>query len=165
MPDNNQIVFACTGNTCRSPMAEVLFNHFKADLDWSAVSCGLAAFDGDPANRHAIQVMSADYRLDLSNHRSRMVSRDCLVPARLVLTMTVDQRDHLRLLYPDLAEKILTIGEYADEPGLAVPDPYGRELAAYQATAAELARIIKKIVAKIDKTTDPDERQADHHSL
>jgi protein-tyrosine-phosphatase len=65
------LLFVCTGNTCRSPMAAALFNHVNTRPEWFAESAGLAAFGGEPASMAAVTALQMDFGLDLSKHRSR----------------------------------------------------------------------------------------------
>lgn len=159
MTEPKSIVFICTGNTCRSPMAQALFNHLNDKSDWMATSCGLAALGGELVSGNAIQVMRVDFGIDISDHRARPVTEDCIQKASLVLTMTTAQRDFLRQSMPAAAGRIMTIGECAGQPDVSIPDPFGRDLAAYRETAAALAGLIKKIIDDLPEISDTGERQ------
>ena len=141
-----KVLFVCTGNTCRSPMAEYLFNQLAGEAGHLAGSAGLAAWTGEPINDLARDVLMADYAIDASSHRARRVSEHHVEEADLVLTMNSHQRDHLRHLLPDLAEKIQTIGEKAGQPQERVEDPFGFDREAYLITARQLERLIRQIL-------------------
>jgi protein-tyrosine-phosphatase len=143
------ILFVCTGNTCRSPMAAALFNRFNTKPDWEAESAGLAALAGWPASMLAETALMMDYSIDLSSHRSRPVSRILLEKAGWILTMTGAQRDALLRGYPELGKRILTVGEMAGERMVSIGDPIGSSVHQYQDTAARLGALIEKILGKL----------------
>ena len=68
------VLFVCTGNTCRSPMAAALFNQMAAGSAYQAESAGLAAFTGDPASEASVRTMAYLGGIDLSSHRSRSLT-------------------------------------------------------------------------------------------
>lgn len=105
-----KVFFVCTGNTCRSPMAEGLFNHL-ANATWVAESAGTAAAEGEPVSPQARSV-ALKHGIDLSGHRSRRITSDMISRADLVLTMTTAQRDMLRKQEPSKADRIFTLKEY-----------------------------------------------------
>ena len=130
------IIFVCTGNTCRSPMAEVIAKNLMPDL--VITSMGVAASNGSPASENARKVMES-WGLDLTSHNSKMIDRDLLASAKLVLTMT---NSHL------LAVKSLckganahTLAKYVGEDK-DIPDPFGADLETYQVCAEEIKRLI-----------------------
>jgi protein-tyrosine phosphatase len=134
-------LFVCTGNTCRSPLAEVLAaSLLEGSLCGSA---GLAAVGGQSASWEAILV-AEENGLDLSEHRARPLSRELLLWADTVLTMTRSQKSSLLRDYPDHAAKIQTLGEAAGSR-LEISDPWGGNLADYKACFAEIRQLLAAI--------------------
>src|SRR5690606_21252806 len=92
------ILFVCTGNTCRSPMAEALCNEMLAERGvsdrWVARSAGTAAIPGMPANERAIETLRAD-GVDVESHRSTPLDEVALSEASLILTMTQSHKDEV----------------------------------------------------------------------
>lgn len=149
-----RVLLVCSGNTCRSPMAMVLLRKLweEANPGWELEvdSAGTGALTGMPATPHAVTAMQRR-GLDLSGHRSRSVhdlGEDGLKGYDLVLTMTRAHRDGLRVLYPDLRDRIFTLGEYAGRHG-DVPDPIGGPLAEYEKTAAALEESLRAAIERI----------------
>src|SRR5437773_1296644 len=117
------VLFVCTGNVCRSPMAEELFRHAVAGRnDYRVVSAGLGAMDGQPPSAFAIQAMQ-EIGLDISRQRSRMLTADLVRSADYIFGMTHSHVDSVMLLYPQMAEKVFLLREF-DE----TLDPYEKDI-------------------------------------
>lgn len=142
-------LFVCTGNTCRSPMAAYLFNHFAAETPHRAESAGLAAWDGDPITEHARAVLQELYGIDAGDHRARLFHPDLAESADLILTMNRQQRDTLRRILPERADSILTMGEAAGLPDEEIVDPFGRDRTVYERTARQLERLVRRILESL----------------
>ena len=139
-----RILVVCTGNICRSPMAEVLLRQQVEKEDvagWDVESAGTWTVDGERASRYAIQLM-AERGLDLISHRSRRVNRHIVEQADLVLVMTQGHSEALRLEFPDLREKIYMLSEMRNGYRYDIDDPYGGPLAEYRACATTLTDLI-----------------------
>ncbi|NLB56286.1 MAG: low molecular weight protein arginine phosphatase [Lentisphaerae bacterium] len=107
--DFEQLVFVCTGNTCRSPMAEHLFNALiGCGSGWQATSAGLMAGAGFPASREAIHVMQ-EKGLNISGHRSRLFSAEIAQSADLIIGLTNGHTQVIKAKYPRFEEKIFTL--------------------------------------------------------
>lgn len=141
-----KVLFVCTGNTCRSPMAEALFR--LGSKSHEAYSCGLATEHGHPASPYAIEAV-AELGADLKAHCSRQASAQLVAEADLILTMTEGHKRWLRSHFPEAQERIYTLREYVDEEG-EVADPFGGTAAVYRQTAKQLAELIEKLQKKLE---------------
>jgi glycine hydroxymethyltransferase len=117
------ILFLCTGNVCRSPMAEGLFRHaVKGRGDFRIVSAGIGAIDGQPPTHHSVQAMK-ELGIDISTQRSRALTADLVRSADLILGMTHSHTDTVALLYPSAAEKTFLLREFDD-----TLEPYEKDI-------------------------------------
>lgn len=105
------ILFVCTGNTCRSPMAEALLTEMNSEIE--VKSAGIFSNEGQLANKHTVSVLKA--RDITINHSSQPVTNELLTWADLVLTMTIQHKQSLILHYPHYQEKYYTLKEYVSE--------------------------------------------------
>ena len=135
-----KVMFVCTGNICRSPMAEAIFKDIAGNVEVS--SAGTFALDGEMASYNAIEVCKS-HGLDLSGHRSPPIEDSDIEEMDLVLTATVRHRDYLKEEYPNL--KICTIKECAGYENLDIADPYGYNLNVYENCFLEIKEALEKI--------------------
>src|SRR5277367_2273683 len=106
------MLFICTGNVCRSPMAEALFRRAVSGRgEFSALSAGLGAVDGQPPTPHSVRAMG-ELGVDISAQRSRMLTTELVRSADLILGMTHSHVDTIALLYPAAAEKTFLLREF-----------------------------------------------------
>ena len=123
-----RIVFLCTGNTCRSPMAEGLFRAMLTERGVTGIECasvGLFAMTGDPATENAVRAAER-FGVDLSAHRSTRLTSQLIDQTDLFVCMTPEHAATLAMLVPQ--EKIQVLGG-------GIPDPYGGDLETYMACA------------------------------
>lgn len=132
------LAVVCTGNTCRSPMAEVMLRErFRAltgrEDAVGVVSAGLAAFQGDRATNQAVEVMGRR-GLDLTGHASQPMTEQILQLADVILTMTRNHRDAILSKYPEAADRVHTLRI----DGGDISDPVGSPIEVYQACADQI---------------------------
>ena len=138
------VLFVCTGNTCRSPMAECLFHAlaFSQGAQVRAASAGLCAPDGAPASEGALFAMRRR-GLSLDEHRARTVTRELLEGADLAMCMGQSHLIALRARFPGLSTPLRAF----DDP--PVSDPYGGDAAAYERAARDIARQLPALLAAL----------------
>jgi glycine hydroxymethyltransferase len=116
-------LFICTGNICRSPMAEALFRHAThGRTDYRAISAGLGAIDGQVPSVYSVQAMK-EIGVDITRQRSRMLTAEMVKQADYILGMTHSHVDTVTLLYPQAAEKTFLLREFDD-----TLDPYEKDI-------------------------------------
>ncbi len=150
-----EILFVCTANICRSPVAEALLRdrlEKKGRADWTVSSVGTWAQRQRGASHNSILVIQ-QYGLDINNHIARMVTAQHLQDADLVLCMETGHAEALRFEFPENAYKVYLLSEMVGKE-YSVDDPYGGSYAAYQRMAAELADLIDRGLDQIIALTE-----------
>ena len=139
------ILFVCTGNTCRSPMAKTLLQRKIKELgvDIAVDSCGVFVSEVG-ATKGAINAMK-EMDLDLTSHMPQQITANHVEQATIVLTMTSSHKDVVISNLPQAASKTYTLHEYATKTKKDVNDPYGGSDFDYQKTARELEDLINKM--------------------
>jgi protein-tyrosine-phosphatase len=146
------ILFVCTANICRSPMAAALFrarlgNEVPGSENWLVDSAGTWAEADIPASENSVKAMSRR-KLDISSHRSKEINKALLEKSDLILVMEPGHKEALQVEFPGIAERVFLLSEMSGEAA-AVQDPYGRSRAEYERTAYILDQYIQKGMEKI----------------
>jgi protein-tyrosine phosphatase len=145
------ILFVCTGNQIRSPLSAAIFRRYltEAELQNSCrvESAGTWAFAdlSDPLARETALRMG----LNIEEHHSKLINRDLLMKACLVVVMEQGQKEALEVEYPQVRGKVRLLSRLAGEPAYDIPDPSGQGLEFYLQTGEELQRLIHSAFDKI----------------
>ncbi len=139
-----EIMFICTGNTCRSPMAQAIATTFAGDLDLTFFSRGINVMSPLPPATYAQRVVGEKFRMDISTHRSKRVEQDEIARAVAVFGMTMGHKEYLHRLYGLYSNKIFSLCEFVGIKGDIV-DPFGKSITAYEKCADELEKVIKML--------------------
>src|SRR5213595_2029068 len=146
------VLFVCTGNICRSPLAASLLERAlkERSIEVAVASAGTGAWDGAPASEGAYLV-GLERGLDLSGHRARLLTRELVERADLILTMARHHRARVDELGGE--GKVFVLGEYAGRGGdeAEVSDPFGGDLDVYRDTCVELEALLQTAVERIVK--------------
>ncbi|WP_251440877.1 low molecular weight protein arginine phosphatase [Veillonella intestinalis] len=142
------ILFVCTGNTCRSPMAEGLLRVMaeKENKDITTLSAGLFTAPGGRVSPYAETAVKD--MVDISMHQSRPLTKALIDAADLILGLSSDHKNVLLRQFPDLKDKIMTLGEWAGTQE-DVADPFGGTQEEYDACAAQIKTLLAKGLANL----------------
>ncbi|MBL0713785.1 MAG: low molecular weight protein arginine phosphatase [Desulfosarcina sp.] len=150
-----EILFVCTGNICRSPMAEGLLRHMLARRSLSGVqirSAGIHALDGRPAEPHAVEA-ARELGADITGHTARSLDREMVERADMILVMERGQAELIARVLPRATQKeklrLLAAGS-AESGSPEVDDPYGMSLDAYRTCAHVIRRCLTAVLEQIE---------------
>src|SRR6266567_2907851 len=149
------ILFVCTGNVCRSPMAEGIFRQaIRNRSDYRVHSAGLGAMEGQPPSPYAIQAVR-ELGIDISGQRSRMLTPELVRQADFIFGMTHSHIDTVMLLYPQAAEKTFLLREFdetLDPFEKDISDPISGSYEVYTNCRDQIEQGIASILRYLDQT-------------
>ncbi|MFV0442023.1 MAG: Sua5/YciO/YrdC/YwlC family protein [Planctomycetaceae bacterium] len=149
------VLFTCTGNTCRSPMAEALFRKMLADRlncaedeltdrGYVVLSAGLATTAGMPASEHSVTVLGEE-GIDLTGHHSQPAATELLSVADLIVTMTRSHRESIVSRFPELEPRVRLLSPV----GRDVSDPFGGERNHYVRCRDEIREYLVQLIEDV----------------
>ena len=152
------VVFICTGNVCRSPMAEGFYrDQTKSDDNIRVGSAGISAFDGQAASQHSVDVMKEE-DIDISDHASRMLTPEMVERASHIFGMTRTHRDAVQMMFPEAREKVFVLREFLVGPeadfDLDVSDPIGGSLEEYIRTRNLIKEALDSVSKFVNETAN-----------
>ena len=149
-----QILFVCTANVCRSPMAEAIFNALAEErgLAWRAASAGVAALVGEDITPNARAALE-EVGIYAGEHRARQVGEEMLGEADLVLAMAPRHVATLRRRFGGLSGRVYTLPGYAlgAPPEEGIPDPFGQTMIAFRASVRQILEYTEGLVGRLER--------------
>ncbi|OGS41079.1 MAG: hypothetical protein A2506_01165 [Elusimicrobia bacterium RIFOXYD12_FULL_66_9] len=148
-PKPKRILFVCTGNTCRSPMAAVLAERLakEAGVNWLFSSAGTSAKDGEPLSRGASAYFSTHGIVEVT-HSARRLTAAVVAQADEIFTLTRAHRDEIIAHFPEAADKTSVLRESAELKPVDVADPIGTDVMVYEACAASIEEALTILIRR-----------------
>ena len=142
------ILFVCTGNTCRSCMAEVIFNEISDIKEVTAYSAGISVVPGSKTSCNTADLIKTNFNLDISNRVAKQLVPNDLEKNDLILTMTKYMEELLKNAFPEQSQKIYSLNSLV---GIEydISDPFGGNIQVYQNTFHSLKKSIELLINKL----------------
>lgn len=142
-----RVLFVCTGNTCRSAMAKVIFKEKcrKEGKIARVKSAGIYVRYPRGASSEAIEVASR-WNLDLTKHTSSQITKNDVLSSKVIITMTQEHKNTVLSTIKESSPKIYTLYEYTRGINRDIVDPYGKDIDAYMEVAEELKELIDEMI-------------------
>ena len=152
-----KIMFICTGNICRSAMAQWLLKQKLDDKEIKNVevySCGVYAQDGDIPTWEAKRVMMDEYSIDMSKHRATNIVNSNIKEMDLILCATSRHKRDVLRIHPELEGKVFTMKEYVGydreyHDKIDIKDPWGYDIETYRSCIAEIDECLELLIKKV----------------
>ena len=143
----SSVVTVCTGNICRSPLAEYLFRSRLEGVSAKVSSAGIQALVNQPADVLA-QEIAQTHGLDLSPHLGRQVEKSVLEEHELILVMEDHHRDYIRSRFPQVSGKVFLLGKWEEE--MQIPDPYKKSPDFFKEVYSQIDRSVAHWVNRMN---------------
>lgn len=156
MPDEKVITVVCTANICRSPMAAALLQHaLRAEAEplksLKVVSAGVSAYSGEPASVNSVRALKS-VGLDISNHKSQGLHSALADRSFAIFGMTQSHLMMIDLQHEEHTPHTYLFRQFMPEgTSMEIPDPFGRDLAAYEAARDSMVEAVPSIIAWLKK--------------
>ena len=157
VPTTFNLLFVCTGNTCRSPMAAAIAEDMIRRRGWhhvTARSAGASAGVGSPASAEAVKV-AAERGVDLSGHRSRPLTAELVASSDAIIVMSDWHADRVRELGGGAKVSLATDFLSDADPDAGIPDPIGMDTIVYRATYAMLTDVVTGVLDRLEAILAP----------
>ena len=149
-----KILFVCSGNTCRSPLAQAAWRALqkkrRAPRDVEAVSAGVTAGSGAPASKHSV-TLASQWGDDLSTHASQPLTDELAEEATAIFAMSSEHVYSLREYFDIAPEKVHLLGRFADAENPEIIDPFGGSREAYETCAAKIYQAVEGVAQALQR--------------
>lgn len=142
------ILFVCTGNTCRSPMAEYLFKKMLKKDEVTVVSAGTSVISPIPIPSVMLEILAKE-GIDISSHRAKQLTQEMVDEASLILSMESHHKKELLGRYLRLNDKVFLLKEFIGEGEIGIADPFGGDKEVYESSFLQIKDALVKLKEKI----------------